>query len=88
MMNQLDGKTALITGSGSGIGRSTALLMAENGAKVIVSDINEKGGNETVDLIKEKGGEATFIKADVANASESEIINNRIVKILKKQKSS
>lgn len=69
-MSQLEGKTALITGSGSGIGRSTAILMAEHGAKIIVSDINEKGGNETVDLIKEKGGTATFIKANVANAAD------------------
>jgi NAD(P)-dependent dehydrogenase (short-subunit alcohol dehydrogenase family) len=69
-MKQLEGKTALITGSGSGIGRSTALLMAKEGARIMVSDINEEGGQETVKMIVDSGGEAAFVKANVADAEE------------------
>jgi NAD(P)-dependent dehydrogenase (short-subunit alcohol dehydrogenase family) len=64
---RLQGKIALITGSGSGIGQSSALLFAQEGAKVIVNDINEKNGNETVDRIREAGGEAIFLLADVTD---------------------
>ncbi len=68
-MNRLQGKTALITGAGSGIGRATAVLFAAEGAKVAVNDISEKGGRETVQLIKEANGEATFHKADVTKGT-------------------
>ena len=71
-MNSLAGKTAIVTGGGSGIGRSVAILYAAEGANTIVSDINEKEGEETVQLIKEKGGEAFFIKADSASAADNE----------------
>jgi NAD(P)-dependent dehydrogenase (short-subunit alcohol dehydrogenase family) len=64
---RLADKVTLITGSGSGIGRSTALLFAEEGAKVIVNDVSEENGAETVRLIRENGGEAHFIRADVTN---------------------
>ncbi|WP_138475436.1 SDR family NAD(P)-dependent oxidoreductase [Dyadobacter bucti] len=63
-MSQLIGKVAIVTGAGSGIGKSVALLYAQEGAKVVVSDINEKEGAETVALITEKGGDAIFVKAD------------------------
>jgi len=53
-----NGKAALITGAGSGIGRATALLLAENGASVVVADVDESGGNETVEMVKAAGGEA------------------------------
>lgn len=72
-------KTVVITGSGSGIGRATALLLAEKGAKVVVSDINEMGGNETVDLIKKNGGEAIFIRCNVAKYDEVENLINQSV---------
>lgn len=71
-MQGLDGKVAIVTGSGSGIGRSTALLYAQEGVKVMVSDVDESGGNETVRLIEEQGGQAQFFKADVSQASEVE----------------
>lgn len=70
-MSQLNGKVAIITGSGSqGMGRATAILLAKEGAKVIVSDVVVDGGEETVKIIKEAGGEAMFIKANVANSAD------------------
>lgn len=67
----LKGKVAIVTGGGSGIGEHTAKLFAENGAKIVVSDINEEGGNRVVKDIKDKGGNAIFVKADTANHEDS-----------------
>ncbi|TDE18189.1 SDR family NAD(P)-dependent oxidoreductase [Dyadobacter psychrotolerans] len=71
-MKTLAGKTAIVTGAGSGIGRSVALIYAQEGANVVVSDINENEGNETVQLITGKGGEAFFVKSDSSKAEENE----------------
>jgi NAD(P)-dependent dehydrogenase (short-subunit alcohol dehydrogenase family) len=60
-------KTAIVTGAGSGIGRGIAIAFAKAGANVVVADIDDKGGRETMDAIKAEGGEATFIKGDVTN---------------------
>ncbi|MCC3375924.1 SDR family NAD(P)-dependent oxidoreductase [Cohnella sp. REN36] len=62
---RLHDKVTLITGAGSGIGKSTALLFAQEGAAVIVNDLDEAKGRETVSEIQERGGEALFIQADV-----------------------
>ncbi|TBL75114.1 SDR family NAD(P)-dependent oxidoreductase [Paenibacillus thalictri] len=64
---RLQGKVILITGAGSGIGKSSALLFASEGAVVIVNDLQEDKGNETVEEIRAAGGEASFIQADVTN---------------------
>jgi len=71
-MNILEGKVALVTGGASGIGRKVAAYYARDGAKVVVSDLDQKGGEETVDLIKKSGGQAVFIGADVSKASDCE----------------
>lgn len=64
---RLANKIILITGSGSGIGRSTALLFGREGATVIVNDLNEANGTETMQEIQAAGGQAHFIQADVTN---------------------
>ena len=67
-MNKLSGQVAIITGAASGIGRSTAELFAQEGAKVIVADVNEALGQETADQIEANGGTARFITTDVGSA--------------------
>jgi len=69
---ELAGRTALITGAGSGIGREAALLMSGAGATVVVCDIDTTGGEETVSQITAAGGQAVFVRADVSSAKEIE----------------
>ena len=71
-MGKLDGKIALITGAGSGIGRSTAVLFASEGAKVVVADYVPEGGQQTVEMIKNTGGTAIFVEVDVSRAADIE----------------
>jgi NAD(P)-dependent dehydrogenase (short-subunit alcohol dehydrogenase family) len=73
------GKVALVTGGSSGIGRASALAFAREGAKVVVADVTVEGGEETAALIKKTGGEAIFVKADVAKAVEVEALINKTV---------
>ena len=67
---RLENKVTVTTGAGSGIGKETALLFAKEGAKVVVADVNEKAGEETVVEIK-KNGEGFFVKLDVSNREQS-----------------
>ncbi len=70
MAGILDNKVALITGAGSGIGRATAKIFAREGARLVLVDIIEKGGHETLQMVKELGAESIFLKADVAKSAE------------------
>ena len=76
---RLKDAVAIITGAGSGIGRATALLFAEEGAKVVVCDIAEEG-QKVCKEITEKGGEGVFIKADVSKAEEVASLIKKTVK--------
>ncbi|WP_042351349.1 SDR family NAD(P)-dependent oxidoreductase [Bacillus massiliigorillae] len=68
----INDKVIVITGAASGIGRATACKFAYEGARVVVADLNEVGGVETVHLIKKAGGEAAYIKTDVTNVQDVE----------------
>ena len=68
---KLKDKVAIVTGGGSGIGRETSLLFAEEGARVVVADVNEKSGVETVEEIKRTGNEGFFVKLDVSSREQA-----------------
>ncbi|MEM7537335.1 MAG: glucose 1-dehydrogenase [Chloroflexota bacterium] len=72
MIKSYHNKVALVTGGGSGIGRATAVMFAREGAKVVVADQNVAGCEETVQLVRAMGGEATPVKVDVREATEVE----------------
>ena len=73
-MGLVSGKVALVTGAGAGIGRAAALKFAEEGARVVVSDLNSDGGNKTVALIRQKAKDAIFVRADVTEAAQVEAL--------------
>ena len=69
-MPRLDGKVALITGAGNGMGQVASVLFASEGARIVVADFSEAGGAETVAAVEAVGGEAAFVKVDVANPDQ------------------
>jgi NAD(P)-dependent dehydrogenase (short-subunit alcohol dehydrogenase family) len=79
MPRTLKGKVALVTGASSGLGRASALTFAREGAKIVVADIDAKGGKETVQMIEKAGGEALFVKTDVTKEDEVEAMVNKAV---------
>jgi NAD(P)-dependent dehydrogenase (short-subunit alcohol dehydrogenase family) len=70
MSPKLNDSTAVVTGAGSGIGRQTAERFAEEGANVVVADVDEDGGRTTVDMIESAGGDATFVRTDVTEPDD------------------
>ena len=78
-MNGLQNKVAIVTGASSGIGRAIALAFAREGVKVVVGDVARDGGEETVRLIKEQGGEAIFVPCDVSQSAQVEALVKRAV---------
>ena len=79
-MGKLDGKVAIITGSTSGMGRSTAYLFAKEGAKVVVTGRNEERAKEVVDTIRAEGGEAIYVIADTADLNAPQKIFDETMK--------
>jgi 15-hydroxyprostaglandin dehydrogenase (NAD) len=67
---KLEDKVAVVSGGGSGIGRAAVLALAERGAKIVVADIDDRGGRQTVDMVGEKGGTAVFIRCDVTKTED------------------
>lgn len=79
MAGQLEDKVGLVTGSASGIGMATALAFAKDGAKVLVADVDIEGGQQTVRKIREAGGEAIFVMADVTKTLDIEAMVRKAV---------
>jgi NAD(P)-dependent dehydrogenase (short-subunit alcohol dehydrogenase family) len=80
MAGLLEDKVAIITGAASGIGRAAALVFAREKARVIVADVSEEGGERTVRMIRDLGGDAEFVACDVALASDADALVTAAVK--------
>ena len=70
MNMKLNNKVALITGGSSGIGKASSILFAKDGAKVVIADVNDEGGNQTVEEIIEMGFSAAYVHADVSKSED------------------
>jgi NAD(P)-dependent dehydrogenase (short-subunit alcohol dehydrogenase family) len=79
-MQTLKNKTAIVTGAGSGIGKAIAILYAAEGAKLVLTDLDDAGGNDTLASMSKQGGEAIYIHADTANADDSRKVVEQAVK--------
>ena len=79
LAGRLNGKTALVTGGGSGIGRAASLAYAREGARVVVVDVNVEGGEETVQKIKGAGGDAILVHADVSKPEDTQAMVEQAV---------
>src|SRR6516162_11334160 len=79
MAQVLQGKVVLVTGGGSGIGRATSSLLAKAGAKVMIADYVPEGAERTVKMIKESGGEASSIAANVSVTQQVEMMVSKTV---------
>ena len=79
MAGMLEGRISLVTGAGSGIGRATSLVMAREGATIVVSDINADSGEETLSAVKEAGGDGMFVHADVSRPDDVAALVGQVV---------
>ncbi len=75
-MKGLKDKVVIVTGASQGIGRAAAQIFAQEGAKVVIADVKVQGGEETVRIIRESGGEATFVEADVSKEGQVQTMVN------------
>ena len=69
-MFSFEDKVVVVTGGSSGIGRATAVAFARTGAKVVIADIKEEGGQQTVELLKDAGGDGMFVHTDVSHEAD------------------
>ena len=76
----LEGKSVLVTGGSTGIGRASCLAFARAGARVVVADVNLGDGEKTAQVIRDSGGEAVFVEADVSREADVEALANEVVK--------
>jgi len=79
-MDRVKNKVAIVTGGASGLGKSSAILLAREGAKIVVTDIDEENGKKVAQDIKNDGGEAIFIKQDVSKEDEWKMVIDRTLK--------
>ena len=79
-MRTLENRVAIITGAGSGIGKATAILLSNEGARVVVSDINEANGKAVVEKIVKNGKDAYFVRADTSEPADNEFLVNETIK--------
>ena len=79
MKDEFKNRIVLVTGAASGVGRASALAFAREGAKVVIADINDKGGEETLKAIRSSGGEALWIRTDVSKAGDVEELIKKII---------
>lgn len=79
MSMSFSGQVALVTGAANGIGRATAQAFASEGLKVVVSDVDVAGGEQTVELIRQAGGEALFVRCDVSRDAEVQALMTRVI---------
>jgi len=82
MAGILDGKVALITGAGSGIGRATSKIFAREGARLVLADVVEAGGQETLGMVKGAGADAIFVRTDVSKPRDVEAVSRRPWKLM------
>jgi len=81
MEGNFEGKVGLVTGGGSGIGRAFALASARKGARVAIADIAVVGGEQTVHMIKQAGGDAIFVETDVSKAAKVEAMVDKVIEV-------